>query len=93
MKILVHSHFSFLLKIENNFTTHVSKFIFSFFFCKNKSDDFSISFFQIFKKNENWNLTNSFSVFQKENKMEICFQVHYLILEKKWKLKFYELIF
>ena len=31
MKTLVHFHFSFLLKIENNFTTHVSKFIFHFF--------------------------------------------------------------
>ena len=49
MKILVHFHFSFLLKIENNFTTHFSKFIFHFF-GKNEIEDFSISSFKFLKK-------------------------------------------
>ena len=63
MKILVHFHFSFLLKIESNFTTIFQN---SFFiFCKNEDFDF---FFQIFEKNENENLTNSFFSFQKKNK-------------------------
>ena len=41
MKILVHVHFSFRLKIENNFTTHFSKFIFQIN---------EISFFKFSKK-------------------------------------------
>ena len=49
MKILVHFHFSFLLKIENNFTTHFSKFIFHFF-VKMKMKIFPISFFEFSKK-------------------------------------------
>ena len=66
MKILVHFHFSFLLKIENDFTPFF-KIQFSFF-SKNKNEDFSISFFKFSKKKWNW----------KWKKIEILW-IHFLI--------------
>ena len=77
MKIIVHFHFSFLLKIENNFF----KIYFSFF-CKNENEGFSISFFKLFERNENENLTNSF---KKKIRWKFRFKVRYSILEKKLK--------
>ena len=65
MKILVHFQFSFLLKIENNFTTQFSKFIFHFLNC-----GFFDFFFQIFEKKLK---QVHFSVSQKINKWKFCF--------------------
>ena len=63
---LVHFHFSFLLKIKTNFSTHFSTFIFNFF-VKNENEDCAVSFFKFLKKkNENKNVTNSFFSFQKK---------------------------
>ena len=48
-KILVHFHFSFLWKIENDFSTHFSKLIF-YFFVKTKMKSFRFLFSNFRKK-------------------------------------------
>ena len=75
MKILVHFHFSFLLKIEKNLIYNpFFKILFSFF-CKNENEDFSISFFKFSKK---WKLK-----FNEFKEIEILFLSSLFKFEKK----------
>ena len=88
MKILVHFHFSFLLKIENNFTTHFSKFIFHNFL-KIKMKIFWFLFSNFWKKWK-WKFNEFIFQFSKQNKMAILFLSSLFNSgKKKWKLKFF----
>ena len=84
-KILVHFHFSFLWKIENDFSTHFSKLIF-YFFVKTKMKSFRFLFSNFRKK---WKFNEFIFQFSKKtNKMEILFLSLLFNFGTKGKVKF-----